>query len=321
MNIYSNKPLFNIPRSDTMRPSEIIQNPAATAWIRTFVLVALAVQNASHALLGRYSKGIRKETYDTTEVVLVAEIIKAVVSGVICYYDTSPSDSHGIGLSKLYWLLMNSSKTLALVFIYGFANMLTYYSLEHIDAATFSVLLQLKTLSTATFTVILLGRNITGAQWRALVLLIIGCTLVASPVFNTCENAVDKNAISIADYIQGVGAALGICVLSGYAVTYFEQILKKPGEMLTIWERNFQLATYSAMMMLFWGPLNLSTRSEITQMEDIRFFQGWSWITVLLSIVAALGGLLVAACLKYADGILKTLATSVSIIVSTFVGT
>ena len=43
---------------------------------------------------------------------------------------------------------------------------------------------QLKIFSTAAFAVILLGRNITPAKWRALLLLVLGCILVASPTFN-----------------------------------------------------------------------------------------------------------------------------------------
>ena len=43
---------------------------------------------------------------------------------------------------------------------------------------------QLKIFSTAAFAVLLLGRNITSPKWRALLLLVLGCILVASPTFN-----------------------------------------------------------------------------------------------------------------------------------------
>ena len=44
--------------------------------------------------------------------------------------------------------------------------------------------IQLKIFSTAAFAVVLLGRNITSPKWRALLLLVLGCILVASPTFN-----------------------------------------------------------------------------------------------------------------------------------------
>jgi hypothetical protein len=42
----------------------------------------------------------------------------------------------------------------------------------------------LKIFTTAAFAVVFLGRNITNAKWRALILLVLGCILVASPTFN-----------------------------------------------------------------------------------------------------------------------------------------
>jgi UDP-sugar transporter A1/2/3 len=43
----------------------------------------------------------------------------------------------------------------------------------------------------------------------------------------------------------------------------------------------------------------------------------WSWITLLVSVLGAAGGLLVAATLKYADSILKTLAAAGGIVLTT----
>ncbi|RYG95388.1 hypothetical protein EON65_56060 [archaeon] len=50
------------------------------------------------------------------------------------------------------------------------------------------------------------------------------------------------------------------------------------------------------------------------------FFKGWTISAVVLSLIQAGGGLLVAATLKYADSILKTLATSGSIVLSAALG-
>jgi hypothetical protein len=80
--------------------------------LRLTILVLLAVQNAAHALMSRYSKvkrnhfnltalttsshqssftyqGILKETYSGTEVVLVGEVIKLFVAGIFSMKDTA----------------------------------------------------------------------------------------------------------------------------------------------------------------------------------------------------------------------------------------
>lgn len=281
------------------------------------VLVALAIQNAAHALLSRYSKGILKESYDGSEVVMVGEVLKMIVAGYIAYHDTSDTDAQGTGARKLTWLLSfgNAKKTIILVVLYGLANLLTYFSLTYIEASLYSVLLQLKVLSTAGFAVIILGRNISPTKWRALTLLVVGCVLVASPAYNNTSDSSHMKTTDTSLWLMGVLGVLIIVTLSGYAVTYFEQILKQPGERLTIWERNFQLAFYSFIFMVVYNIF-----STMRGTDTVVPFQGWSYITVMVAIVSAAGGLLVAACLKYADAILKTLATAASILISTYLG-
>ena len=47
------------------------------------------------------------------------------------------------------------------------------------------------------------------------------------------------------------------------------------------------------------------------------FFQGYTPVVVVLVLLQAFGGLVVAVAVKYADNILKVFATSISIILST----
>ena len=95
-------------------------------------------------------------------------------------------------------------------------------------------------------------------------------------------------------------------------------MLKKPGERLTIWERNFQLALYSSLLLL--GLILMEYLNTNSSNNRWIIFHGWTINAIIVSIISATGGLLVAATLKYADSILKTLSTSVSIIISTYVG-
>lgn len=76
------------------------------------------------------------------------------------------------------------------------------------------------------------------------------------------------------------------------------------------------MAFYSIILLLvivvYENQMSYSNRNIKT--ENISFFfKGWTINTVLITIVQAGGGLLVAATLKYADAVLKTLATSGSI--------
>jgi len=96
--------------------------------------------------------------------------------------------------------------------------------------------------------------------------------------------------------------------LSGFASIYFEKVIKTDPLQLGIWERNFQLAVGSFPVYVLFIVGNGGGSSG--------FFGGWSILTLILSILGAAGGLLVALSIRYGDSILKTLATTGAIVVT-----
>jgi UDP-sugar transporter A1/2/3 len=96
--------------------------------------------------------------------------------------------------------------------------------------------------------------------------------------------------------------------LSGFASIYFEKVIKSDPEQLTIWERNFQLALGSIPVYIFFILYNGG--------GEKGYFSGWSFVTVTLTCLGAAGGILVALSIKYTDSILKTLATTGAIVLS-----
>lgn len=212
-------------------------------------------------------------------------------------------------------------------------NILAYVALSNVGPAVYTVLQQLKILTTAGFSVLLLNRYYTGTQWRALLLLIMGCILVVSPTLHTaCDNGITNSAEEkeyLANTIIGILATIVMVLISGFGAAYFEKILKQ--DTSTVWERNFQLAFYSIFFLLMiniMDVLSYSFQEDKTGMKEnslsavspdrFTLFKGWTLITVAIAIIQAGGGLLVAGTLKYADSILKTLATSISIVLSAF---
>jgi len=79
-------------------------------------------------------------------------------------------------------------------------------------------------------------------------------------------------------------------------------------ENLGIWERNFQLSLWS--FPLYIGFIFFGSGKEYP------IGANWSVMAFILSLLGATGGLLVALSIKYGDSILKTLATTAAIILS-----
>ena len=133
------------------------------------------------------------------------------------------------------------------------------------------------------------------------------------------------------DTIIGISACIVMVVISGAANVYLEKILKRDEMKLTIWERNVQLAFYSWVVVTLlcvyqylpkdYFISDINSNSTDTNIMDTPIpFQGWSFLTVIIVFLQAIGGILVAATLKYADAVVKNFAVSGSIILSTIVG-
>lgn len=109
--------------------------------------------------------------------------------------------------------------------------------------------------------------------------------------------------------LVGFSAALGACVLSGFAGIYFEKMLK--GADISVWMRNVQLSLLSLPFGLITCYVN-----DHEKIAEHGLFYGYDYFVDYLIVLQAGGGLIVAMVVKYADNILKGFATSLAIIIS-----
>ena len=190
--------------------------------------------------------------------------------------------------------------------VYLIQNNLLYVAASNLDVATYQITYQLKILTTAMFAVTMLNKKLISTQWISLLILIAGVAMV-----QLSDVKESKSSANVAEQSKMLGftAALSACCLSGFAGVYFEKILK--GSDVSVWMRNVQLAMLSV-------PMGLVTSfvSDGGKISEHGFFHGYDnfvWFTVAQN---ALGGLLVAVVVKYADNILKGFACSLAIIIT-----
>ncbi|GFH52302.1 hypothetical protein CTEN210_08778 [Chaetoceros tenuissimus] len=272
--------------------------------IKLGVLCILCLQNSCFTVLRRYSQGVLKENYSKHEVLLFGEVVKMIFSAyVISTQKRNDSSSFTKHMTKLTF---TAQKMYALSLIYGLMNILSYVALRNVSAGIFTICAQLKILTTASFSTLMLNRRYSLTKWRALFTLIIGVLLFSEPIWNTSESLASNKDGNV---LLGSAAVLTEVTLSGFASIYFEKVIKTDtSQQLNIWERNFQLAlgsfpVYLAFMIADGGG-------------EAGLGGGWSMVTFALGILGAAGGLLVALSIKYGDAILKTLATTGAIILS-----
>uniref|UniRef100_A0A667ZMG5 Solute carrier family 35 member A3b n=1 Tax=Myripristis murdjan TaxID=586833 RepID=A0A667ZMG5_9TELE len=125
-------------------------------------------------------------------------------------------------------------------------------------------------------------------------------------------DASQQTSLSAGFQFVGLMAVLTACFSSGFAGVYFEKILKETKQ--SVWVRNIQLGLFGFVFGLI-GMLMYDGQ----RVRESGMFQGYNKITFTVVVLQALGGLVIAAVIKYADNILKGFATSLSIIMSTLI--
>lgn len=270
-------------------------------------LLTLTLQNAILGLSMRYARTREGDMFFSSTAVLMSEVVKFVTCIAIVYVESgSVVGLFDIINKQVIKQPMDTLKVCVPSLVYLIQNNLLYVSASNLDAATYQVTYQLKILTTALFSVFILKRTLLKTQWTSLLTLIIGVVLVQMAQGH--ENTASKNAEGQSRFV-GFMAALTACTLSGFAGVYFEKILK--GSDVTVWMRNVQLSLCS--IPLGWISCYLYDGELI---REKGFFFGYDKFVNYLVVLQAVGGLIVAVVVKYADNILKGFATSLAIVIS-----
>ncbi|CEF70798.1 UDP-galactose translocator [Strongyloides ratti] len=324
---------------ETKKPESTSQTANVIKYLSLFILVA---QNALNVLFMRHVRSRPGTTMFLSSVsVFWGEVMKLVIGFFLLVGEQKGLKNAIICLYTNFFVEYKEFlKTAVPALIYSVQNMLLYHAVSHLEAATFMVTYQLKILTTAIFTVVILRRKLSVLQWISLLVLFSGVVIVqydvkfssskknvapinvtttASPLEITTEKLEEFISSTIVtlpkeeryqNSVLGLTFVITACVLSGFAGIYLEKMLKY--SKVSLWTRNIQLATLS--LPLLFAITMIKDGDKV--MKD-GFMQGFDllvWITVLIN---AVGGLIVAVVIKYADNILKGFATSVAIIVST----
>lgn len=238
--------------------------------------------------------------------------------------------------------------------LYTISNSLQYVGISNLDAATFQVTYQLKILVTAVFSVLLLHRTLSARHWISLLLLMSGVAMVSLPHdesgslaashharvytarsvnpfrahfgFAAADPQLSKRSATYegiegdmlalhgpgVDAYVGLLAVVGVCVCSGLAGVYFEKVIKDSPKVNSLWLRNVQMSLYSLFPAFFVGVVFLDGET----VARYGFFAGYNWVVVLAVVIQAVGGIIAAFCIYYADNITKNFAASISVVLS-----
>lgn len=266
-------------------------------------LVVLTFQNAILILSMRYSRVVVVDSvYYTTTAVVLSETLKMLICLVIIRFQQQDFFHHMHEALVVRW--RDTLKLSVPAIVYMIQNNLQYVAVSNLEAAEFQVLYQLKILTTALFSVAMLKKKLSLPQWISLLILFAGAAIVQLQEIKPTTNVVHAQSKWV-----GLVAVIVSCVSSGFAGVYFEMVLKESDT--SIWMRNVQLGIFGSST----AVISMLAKDGPVVMKN-GFFYGYSPLVWMVVIQQAVGGLIVAMVVCYADNILKGFATSLSIILS-----
>jgi len=300
----SDRKTGGVSRRRTKRKGD--ENPT-TILIKYGALFLLVAQMVGLVLLMRLSRTNQAEDqpmYLASTAVFIMEVMKLGICCCVIAYQ-----SENTLFSELKTHVLESPIEIAKLsvpsFLYTVQNNLLYFALSNLDAATYQVCYQLKILTTAVFSMILLQRKFSAKKWSALILLTVGVSIVQlAGIRDDSKSESEKHSQFI-----GLVAVLCAACTSGFSGVYFEKILK--GAQTSLWLRNVQMGIPSVIVAFVTIYFK-----DATAVSKQGFLGGYTSLVWTVVTVQAVGGLIVAVVVKYADNVLKVFATSFSIVVS-----
>ena len=142
-------------------------------------LIALTLENTASMLARRYAVGILQLDFSKNVVLCVNEFLKLLFSLGMKYRKTDIKSFARLKIHIFERVVKTATPMLVPAFVYLVVNLISYPSLQRVDASVFTAISNLKVLATAIFAQILLNSRISNRVWRTLTQLVLGVTLIS----------------------------------------------------------------------------------------------------------------------------------------------
>lgn len=281
--------------------------------------IMLVVQNTALGIVSKYSRLVKGPKYQPGTAILMVEMLKFLLCFLVVWKVKGGKMGAAVRALRVevFADVEGIKKMTVLAALYAMQNIVALFAYDYVDVATYQIVYQLKIITTAMFMIVLLNRRFSAVQWCAMIALMIGVAVCSySRLPSPSANAVKKEKASDSARFIGVSIVFGLAINSGLAAAYFERVMKSHKSNASaqtidpLWVRNLQLSAVSVV----WTLMNvMRNMPEIWTNGLFYGFHAMAWGVVFLQ---AVGGLTIAAVVRYSDNVVKNFGTSFSLIFS-----
>ncbi|PAA58036.1 hypothetical protein BOX15_Mlig007964g1, partial [Macrostomum lignano] len=197
--------------------------------------------------------------------------------------------------------------------LYALNNNLAVYIQLQMDPATYQVLGNLKILTTAVLFRLIIKKPLSQIQWASLFVLFAAGVSNSWGGLQRSTGAPDINKASTL-HITPLGLFMisAYCTVSGLAGVYTEYVLKKQPA-LNINMQNALLYVFGVAVNLLTFVVQARGRSD----SSFDLFRGFTFLTWVLILSQAIGGMIMGVIMKFASNISKLFLVSAAMVLTT----
>jgi solute carrier family 35 (UDP-sugar transporter), member A1/2/3 len=263
-------------------------------------LVALVVQNTALVFAMKLAFRDTAKSFHVSAVVLCAEAFKFCVC---CAMSIFTRKSPGMTFKHLTQIFDHRMALPSLLYVVQ--NNILFVAVRHLTPTVYVACSQTKVLATVFFSVTFLNVKLTIRQIVAVFLLTAAMIFLQLPESNPVS---DANLVRKSSQVTGFAAVFCSSGISGFASVYMERLLKARDGDFTLFEQNIQLGLFSLPLALLAGLLK-----DFQVYRTTGLFHGFDVVIYSVIFLQAVGGIIVAAVMKFASSIMKCYAISASI--------
>mmetsp|Transcript_63473 Transcript_63473/g.182201 ORF Transcript_63473/g.182201 Transcript_63473/m.182201 type:complete len:337 (-) Transcript_63473:171-1181(-) len=263
-----------------------------------YVLASVVLMTLQPLLVTLSQNADGKLDYNPVSSTLLTELMKIGISACMLRLETQRSPIRPDPQEALRFAVPAA--------IYFVNNNLVFFTLLYINATTWQLLSQLKTVFTGLLFRFFLGRKLSGMQYLAIWQL--ACGTATSHIPKCISSGPDSSAEASNSFWGLILTVIG-CMLSALGGIYSEKLLKDKAKDSIHWQ-NIQLYSWGILFNLIGTIVN-----------DVQVFErgplaGYNFCAFAVVLNNALNGLAISAILKYADNIVRVYAHAVAMIVT-----
>lgn len=278
-----------------------------TKWV---VLFALTAQNTALVLLSKFA--FAHTGASVLSVISCSELCKLATS---CFLLLCTEGKYALG-PAIEGVRTKPFQCTLPALLYVVQNSLLFAGVRLLSPTVFMVCSQMKIITSAFFSTVLLKTHVTRRQCVALVLLVLGMILVQQSEYSSyhweSQSSSDQQVNRDLRVLKGTVYVFAASLISGFTGAFLERLYKitdtEGTHVTSIWLRNTQLAMISVPV-AFLNSYLFDNRA----IRTVGILHDFDLNILVIIILQAVGGLLVASVMRYASNVLKCFAVSLSI--------